>query len=523
MILWASLFKGNGFNMYRILTASKDAYITNKIINNAFRVTDANTGKAGTLDLFKLYAESTSGSDTTPTEISRVLLKFDLNPLRALTGSTLDITDSSFKCSLKLDDVYGGQTTPSNFRLILFPLSKSFDEGIGRDVVRYSDLDSANFLTASVSSDTPVTWSYEGANKQGLLGSSNIDIISSGNLSDGSGVVNLWKQQVFADGREDLSIDVTTIISATLKNLIPDRGFRLSFSGSEETDKITRFVKRFSSRESSNTRKRPKLVITFNDAIQDHHESFYFNISGSLFLNNYHRGVAANILSGTAATQITGSNSLILQLKTGSNSRGTYFSKIITASQHKMGSNFISGTYSASFAMSQWASGTLMNEIKNAGSATFTEIWSSLDRSVGFLTSSIVVNSVDRTSFIERPKRLILKIINILSQYRRDDKVKLRVFVEDLGRDIKYKKLPFETKSQIFTKMYYRIRDFDSNDIIVPFHTNGTLLSTDSDGMYFEFYMSSLESGKLYIFDFLIKDLGFDQIFTDVAAKFKVV
>jgi hypothetical protein len=39
--------------MYRILSASKDAYITNKIINQTFRATDANVGQAGTLDLFK--------------------------------------------------------------------------------------------------------------------------------------------------------------------------------------------------------------------------------------------------------------------------------------------------------------------------------------------------------------------------------------------------------------------------------------------------------------------------------------
>ena len=44
--------------MYRILSASKDAYITNKIINQSFRATDANVGQAGTLDLFKLYDEN---------------------------------------------------------------------------------------------------------------------------------------------------------------------------------------------------------------------------------------------------------------------------------------------------------------------------------------------------------------------------------------------------------------------------------------------------------------------------------
>ena len=58
-------------DMYRILTASKDTYVTNKIINNSFRATDANVGQAGTLDLFKLYAESTTGSNATPTELSR--------------------------------------------------------------------------------------------------------------------------------------------------------------------------------------------------------------------------------------------------------------------------------------------------------------------------------------------------------------------------------------------------------------------------------------------------------------------
>ena len=192
--------------MYRILTASKDAYITNKIINNNFRSTDANVGKAGTLDLFKLYGESTSGSDVTPVELSRLLVKFDIDPLRRLTGSTLDITHASFKCTLKMSDVYGGQTTPSNFKVIVFPLSKSFDEGTGRDVVSYADIGACNFITASISGDTAVEWEMSGANREGLIDSTDIDIISSG--SAGSGIVNLFKTQLFEQGTEDLEIDI---------------------------------------------------------------------------------------------------------------------------------------------------------------------------------------------------------------------------------------------------------------------------------------------------------------------------
>ena len=44
--------------MYRIMSSSKDTYITNKVIDNSFTASDANVGKAGTLDLFKLYNES---------------------------------------------------------------------------------------------------------------------------------------------------------------------------------------------------------------------------------------------------------------------------------------------------------------------------------------------------------------------------------------------------------------------------------------------------------------------------------
>ena len=164
--------------MYRHLTCSKDTYITDKIIDSKFRATDANVGQAGTLDLFKLYGENASGSVTGTIEVSRALLKFDLDPLRKLTGSSLDISHSSFQCLLSLHDVYGGQTTPSNFNLIVFPLSRSFDEGLGRDVVRFEDLDSCNFITASVSGESPTIWHLSGANRDGLLGSDNLDIIS---------------------------------------------------------------------------------------------------------------------------------------------------------------------------------------------------------------------------------------------------------------------------------------------------------------------------------------------------------
>jgi len=503
--------------MYRILTASKDAYITNKIINNKFRTKDANTGRAGTLDLFKLYAESTSGSDTSPLEISRLLVKFDLSPLRALTSSILDFSRSDFKCFLKMKDVYGGQTTPSNFKIQVFPLSMSFDEGMGRDVIRFEDLDACNFLTASSNGDSPTLWFHEGASSKGLMGSEDIDIIASGNLLDGNGVVNLWKEQEFDSGEEDLNLDITNVMSGILSNQISDHGFRISFSGSQEEDQVTRFVKRFASRHASSAHLRPSIIAYWDDTIKDHSSEFIFDLTGSLFLNNSARGKLSNIVSGTSAASITGSDCIFLRLVSGS------FSKTYTGSQHSVGTNFMTGVYSATFAISSFNS-LLRTEVINASSATFDQYWQSRDGSVGFHTSSLVIKMPDRTNFARATNRLFVNITNLKTEYRRSQKVRFRVFVEDVGKQIVATKTPIASVSEIFNEMYYRVRDAENNKIIVPFETqsNGTCLSTDSNGMFFDFYISDLYPGRTYVFDFLVKDRGIDDLFVNVASTFRV-
>jgi hypothetical protein len=68
-------------------------------------------------------------------------------------------------------------------------------------------------------------------------------------------VVSFESSQVFQSGQEDLNINVTRIVSGVLAGMIPESGFRLSFTSSQETDSRTRFVKRFASRNTTNTAK----------------------------------------------------------------------------------------------------------------------------------------------------------------------------------------------------------------------------------------------------------------------------
>jgi hypothetical protein len=503
--------------MYRRLKSISDTYITDKVIREARRK-NANVGQAGTLDLFKLYNVSKSGSAENISELSRILIKFDLSELQALTSSILDYSDSSFKCILKLNDVYGGQTVPSNFTIEAFPLSQSFDEGIGRDIVYFNDIDTSNFVTASFSSG-PTLWFQEGADKGGLLGSDDIDYITSGNL--GSGIVNISSRQTFSEGTEDLSLDVTTIVSATLAGQIPDHGFRLAFTSSQENDQYTYFVKRFASRHAYDANLQPRLIVHYNDTIQSNDNDLFFDLSGSLFLYNQDRSGFANIFS--SSSEIAGNNSLILKLvTTGSTGLITEF---VTASQYSIGSNFITGTYFASFKLDSTNS-EYAQLLAKSGSAVFYPYWQSLDGTVGYFTgSAVTIKPQQRGATRLSSRNLTVNVTNLKSSYKQTDKARLRVFVQDTTVLITSSKIPLERKSEVYTNMYYSIRDAFKGNITIPFETNNnaTLLSTDADGMYFDLYMSDLSPGHTYEIDVMIKDDNINQVFKNIGKQFIVI
>ena len=115
-------------------------------------------------------------------------------------------------------------------------------------------------------------------------------------------------------------------------------------------------------------------------------------------------------------------------------------------------------------------------------------------------------------------------MLNLNDSYTQDERATLRVFLEDRDKEINFKKLPFEKKSDIFSKVFYRVVDTLEEKIIIPFDSvnNSTKLSSDSEGMYFNFFMSSLPRGRSYRFDFLIKEKNSDILIKDVASNFNV-
>jgi hypothetical protein len=398
----------------------------------------------------------------------------------------------------------------------VYPLSKSFDEGIGRDVIQFRDVDVCNFLTASVSSGLKV-WNSEGAGAIGTCGNPNIDIIDRANLLDGNGTRFIFAEQVFSRGTEDLDVDVTDVISGTLAGNLPDYGFLICYSGTMETDSQTRFVKRFASRNTTSVDKRPKLIIRYDDSVVDHTRDFVFNVSGSIFLTNYERGTPANIVSGSSGARLSGIDCGKVRIVSGS------YQKTVSFSQHKKGSDFFTtGLYSASFAISSFDQ-PLFSYLKNTTSASFDVIWSSNDLTVGFFTGSLLVNRSE-TDFADMdPRRVFINITNMKSTYISSEVIRFKIFIEDLAKPIKSEKLPRENTGIFIEQVYYRVRDLESSKVIIPFDTAGTRVSMDATTGFFDVDMSSLPIGRNYTFDFQIVKNGSTQTINNVAASFRVV
>lgn len=499
--------------MFRVLKADKDTYITNKYVDG-ISVKSGNVGTAGTMDLFKLYGITVTNNEA-QTELSRALIHFDLNPLRDLVArEKIDITHPSFKCQLSLKDVYGGQTTPNNFTIDLFPLSASFDEGQGKDTAYYVDQDVANFFSASRSSK----WLGEGCSLACFSTGSGDYITSSITIGD------TRVSQAFVTGEEDLLVDVTRIVSATIKGDLPDAGYRISFNDSIESNTYTYFVKRFASRQAYDETKHPRIFVKFDDSITDETSNLHVDspINTSLFLYNYAQSQLTNLVS--SSVPVTGTDCILLELKTEASGVGSY-SLFFTGSQHHVGIFASQGIYSASVSL-PLTNPYIKASYQQTGSISFTPVWSSLDRTVAYVTGSkIVAHAPDRINHRLNPRRYTIGVLGISNDYAESEEVTLRVNIFDENNPIvKATRLPYELPGLVLKNSYYAVRNSVTNEYAIPFDAtdNSTRLSSDARGMYFSFNTSALTPQRSYTVDIITIVDGQQQKYLNASPVFRV-
>ena len=522
--------------MYRILSASQDTYITDKYIAGS-RSLDSNVGQAGTLDLFKLFNETTvSGQSGSVVELSRLLVKFDYSDLQDLTGSFLDTSDPSFKCFFELKDVYGGQTTPSNYDVSVYPVAKDWDEGRGSDVIAYRDIDSANFVTASILNGSTTKWEVTGAAGTGSLGSA-ADIFVSGDL--GAGSQSLEVTQHFDRGDENLFVDVTHLVSASMAGQIDNHGFRISFSEALESDSTTYFVKRFGSRHVLDKSLHPRLVIKYSDQIQDSILDAEFDLSQSFFTYNMVNGEYRNFFSGS--TEITGNDSVIMELAASHSidfitqswslshsqsinhlTRSMHnFAAYFTGSQFTQGNIPQTGIYQSTFLLP--TNQELLDFLSGSNSHEFKVSWKSLDLTKTYATTYTTFSAIQGGFHNNQKRNWVVNITNLDTKYTSKDVARLRVFIQNYDTEQVATKIPHPTRSDIVHDMRWRLRGAYDKKVFIPFD-EATKLSFDAEGMYFDMYMKDLNINEVYQIDFeVVSDTGKNEYIENSGFRFKVI
>lgn len=163
------------------MSIKKYTAIADTTITNAFKVdlvnrgTGSNMGQADSLEIFNIYGQASS----TSSEEARIIMKFPIRGTSEVSGSRtikMDRDDNllpasgSVKFYLNMYNVRHHSTVPSNYKLIVRPLIKNWEEGLGIDMDEYGDNGAASWLTASTTPVAEITKVTFGSNDKATYG-----------------------------------------------------------------------------------------------------------------------------------------------------------------------------------------------------------------------------------------------------------------------------------------------------------------------------------------------------------------
>lgn len=448
--------------MIRRYFAEKDTTITNAFKANLIdRGEEANMGASDILEIFSIYGQTSTSS----IEKSRILIQFPIDDIISDISSGL-IPNSGVSYFLRLFNAKHSETLPRQFTLSAFPLSSSWEEGVGLDMETYRDEDEANWLSASLTS----SWNTSGGDYLSSSFSSYFDI-----------------------GNEDLEIDISTFVSNWISGTYQNNGILIKLSGSQEDggDLHSYYTKKFFGRGSEFWFKRPIIEARWDEGFYDERGKFYASSSlagseniNTIYFYNFLRGRLKNIPEiGTGSIYVKFFNSL-----TGSD---LVSSSIITGTWKQ------EGIYIASCSLYTTES-------------IVYDRWYNSSLSTCYWTGTINVLSFDNDGY-NVDNNFVINILNMKDSYYSGEKnARFRIYCRPKNWSPNYYVDFSETpNSDIIEDMYYRVvRNIDGQEIVSygTGSTNETRLSYDISGNYFDLDMSFFEKGYMYDIRFVFKD-----------------
>jgi len=523
----------------RRYTASADTTIVNAYkADLTTRGTGSNMGRADVMEVFSIYGRQTQSSSTNSgrasQELSRLLVQFPVSSISSDRNSGKIPASGSISFYLKLYNAKTSKTVPRDYKLVVLPVSQSWQEGNGLDLENYRDETKdkmgANWLNAGSSSSGVSTWETIGGGAS--IGGS----YKTGAAGDGEYIYT----QSFGGGLEDLEIDISGLVeewiaaetgSATAG--IDNYGIGVHLSSSDEAYFSTAtginsasilqntngaltsyYTKRFFARGTQYYFKKPTIEARWNSIKRDDRASFYYSSSlapsgqnlNTLYLYNYVRGRLVDIpgLKG---------NKLLVSFYSGSEDNSDATGSAVLLYGATMGSG---GKYAVT--ASKAATGIYSCSVAITASSTplkiLYDVWHSgantpANGSTQLVTASFQPNTFGGQTNTREPI-YYCNITNLQNSYLPTQNARFNLYIREKNwNPTVYTKANSVPPTTSITSASYRVyRVMDSYNA-VPYYTGSeyaTGLSYDVSGNYFDFDMTLLEPGYAYALKFAFYD-----------------
>jgi hypothetical protein len=239
--------------MHHFIYAKKDAWISSgsNAATTGISERDQNYGQDPILEIRKNFYNTSFDYQT------RALVHFDLTELSQSIQTGLipspagEKNGKKTKYYLRLYEAEGNQELSTDYKLVAHPLSQSWDEGVGKFGDNPKTTNGVSWKNRTNKPNvTAITWSNaDGTSAHG--GYFNSTHAAS---------------QSFSYQSPDIEMDVTDIVNLWLvsSSALPNYGFLIKFSGSQETDSETFGELKFFSAQT-HTIYPPKLEVRWDD------------------------------------------------------------------------------------------------------------------------------------------------------------------------------------------------------------------------------------------------------------------
>lgn len=491
--------------------ANADNTIVNAYKPNLIsRGTGSNAGQADVLETFSIYGrslESGSGGNATQrsAELARVLIKFPVTNISTDRSNGVVPASGSVSFYLRMYNAQHSKTVPKDYKLLVLPVSQSWEEGAGLDLESYKDTtrdkEGSNWMNASGSSSAGVgTWDTPGGDY--VTGASDPNYVQS-----------------FTTGLEDLDVDITGLVEKWISGDISNYGVGVHLSSSYEAyfsssfgvgqpsasvlDNLdgalkSYYTKRFFARGSQYFFKRPVIEARWDSSTKDDRGEFYYSSSlataadnlNTLYLYNIVRGKLQNIPD-------VGTSAILLSLYSGSSSPAGPKLVLSDGNTNLTGGHVSTGIYSASVAIT--AAATPL--------ATLFDVWH--DDSTEYFTGSARPSLLKASEIAQRPT-YYLNISNLRNRYNSTESARFNLFVRNkYWSPTVYTVANSNIETTTIESASYRVFRVIDGFEAIPYGTGSdlhTVLSHDVSGNYFNLDMGLLESGYSYAFKFAFYD-----------------